>query len=445
MTGIFISRHKKILKYTEEKNFNEIKKILCTLDFHEIAQHINRLKKCKLEIFHILSPEIQSEVIIALNENSKKEILPKMSVIAIASFLHFNDEDDATDILQNIDKMKQDKILSKIAEKKRLKIQRLLSFAKDSAGGLMDLNYIIVKESFTFEDIASKVHEHIEKEHKVPYVILTTTDGKIIGQIPHKNLLFAGPKTPIKLITRKITTIKYSQKQSEIIKNIKNKTDGILGVTDETGIIIGVIHIEDLINVIQSETTKSLFSFAGVKKEELLTDPVWSKVKMRYQWLIINLATAFLASSVVSIFEDTITKISLLAVFMPIVAGQGGNSATQALAVTVRGLSTGVIDWQTAKSVILNEASAGIINGLIIGLIATLIASLIGAPVMLGLILGFSMIINLGVAGLFGALIPFILKSLKIDPAVASSVFVTTITDIVGFFVFLGLGTALLL
>jgi len=148
---------------------------------------------------------------------------------------------------------------------------------------------------------------------------------------------------------------------------------------------------------------------------------------------------------VVSIFEDTITKISLLAVFMPIVAGQGGNSATQALAVTVRGLSTGVIDWQTAKSVILNEASAGIINGLIIGLIATLIASLIGAPVMLGLILGFSMIINLGVAGLFGALIPFILKSLKIDPAVASSVFVTTITDIVGFFVFLGLGTALLL
>jgi magnesium transporter len=431
----------------ENGDLKNIKLDFLHLDFHDVADYINAVKKkaSKITLFLILSEEIQSQVIIRLSEHSKKIIIPELSIIVIARFLQFNDDDDATDILQYLPQEKQNKILQKIKESKRLKLQKLLQFGNDTAGGLMDLNYVIVKDSFSFTDIVEKVQSHIEKEHNVPFVIMTTGEGHVKGYIPHKNLLFGSPNTPPKMLVRSLITVKYSTKHNGLLKIIKKSPQDIIGVIDEKNLMVGIIHIKDLLNFIQAESTKSVFSFAGVNKEESLEDSVLTKVSMRYKWLIINLATAFLASFVVSLFEDTISKLALLAVFMPVVAGEGGNAATQSLAVVVRGLTTGNIDWITAKSIIFKEAVAGFLNGLIVGFFATLVAIFINAPPLLGVILGLSMILNLCLAGFFGALTPLILKRLNIDPAVSSSVFVTTVTDIVGFFVFLGLGTILLL
>jgi magnesium transporter len=175
-----------------------------------------------------------------------------------------------------------------------------------------------------------------------------------------------------------------------------------------------------------------------------MNDKIQTKVKRRYNWLIINLATAFLAAFVVSLFEGTIARLSILAVYMPIVAGQGGNAATQSLAVVVRGLAIGETSWDQTKSVIIKETCTGVINGVITGIIAGLIALLFNGSPMLGVVLTSAMIINLMIAGLFGSLVPFVLKGFKIDPATASTVFVTTATDVFGFLAFLGLGTILL-
>ena len=434
-----------INKFIEKGNFKEVKYLLLKMDFHRIADVINHIQDQKRYVFSLLPPEIQSEVILQLSDQSKSLIVPKLSVYECARFLHFNDEDDATDIIQYLPNSKRQKVLLKLKEPKRKKIEKLLMFGRETAGGLMDLDYIIVKDTFTFKDIADKVQDHISRENKVPFIILTSEEGKVIGFIPHKNLIFSSPNVPVSKMVQKLPLISHKEDQEKILHKVHHLKSDAIGVVDEKGNILGIIHLRDLLRVAQAEATEDVYKFAGVQHEETPGDPIHFKVSMRYKWLIINLATAFLAASVVGIFQNTISKMALLAVFMPIVAGEGGNAATQALAVVVRGIAMNDIDWREAKGIIFNEAMAGLLNGIIVGIIAGIIALFFNGTPMLGVVLGIAMIANLFIAGLFGALVPFILKSLKIDPAIASSIFVTTATDIIGFFVFLGLGTILLL
>ncbi len=436
---------RKVNKLIKQYRYPEIKRLLLKYDFHIISDVINHLDRNPRRIFADLPPEIQAEVILRVHNNLRRDILPKTSMYAIARFLHFNDDDDATDILQFLPAEKRITILERLKETKRKKVERLLKFGKETAGGIMDLDYIIVKDTYTFKDIAEKVQSHIDREGKVPFIILTTEKGQVLGFIPHKNLMFSSRNTPVKDMTQKLPVIKHSEDQEKILSNLQSLRAEAVGVIDDNEQVIGIIHIRDLLKIAQAEATEDIYGFAGVELEETPQDNIFTKVSRRYKWLITNLATAFIAASVVGLFEDTISQMALLAVYMPIVAGEGGNAATQSMAVVVRGLAVDEIPWSEARKIIMKEAFAGLSNGIIVGAISATAAFIFNAPVMLGVVLGVAMIINLFFAGLSGALIPFILKSLKIDPAVASSVFVTTVTDVIGFFAFLGLATVLLL
>ncbi|MFA9289069.1 MAG: magnesium transporter [Weeksellaceae bacterium] len=435
----------KVQHLIDKEEYGQIKHFLLKHDFHEIADVIDHLENSQQRLFTLLPPEIQAEVVLRLNENSKQEILPGLSMYVIARFLHFNDEDDATDILQYLDAEKRTKILERLKNDKRKKIEKLLTFDKETAGGLMDLDFIIVKDTYTMKEIAEKVQTHIANTQRVPFVALTDEKGKAIGYIPHRNLILNRPRSSARQLAIELPIIKHHVDQEKLVEHMKDMKSEAIGVVDDDETILGIVHVKDIIRIAQAEATEDIYSFAGVEKEEAPTDGVFTKVQRRYQWLIINLATAFLAASVVGLFENTIERLSLLAVYMPIVAGEGGNAATQALAVVVRGLAIEEIPWSQAKKIIMKEAFAGMINGVIVGSIAALTAYIFHAPIMLGVVLGISMVVNLFIAGFFGALVPFTLKALKIDPAVASSIFVTTATDIIGFFVFLGLATILLL
>ncbi len=436
---------KKVLKLIQQYKYDDINKLLIKEDFHDVADVINHIKSNQKRIFSELPPEIQAVVILQLNDRSKRIILPNMSMQSIARFLNFNDDDDATQVIQFLIPEKRISILEKLKENKRKKIERLLKFGKETAGRIMDLDYIIVKDTFTFQDIAEKVQGHIDRENKVPFIILAEETGKILGYIPHKNLMFGSRRSTPKELAEALPIIRHSLDQKRILGNLKDLKTETVGVVDDEEKVIGIIHIRELLRIAQAKATQDIYGFAGVEREETPDDPIWTKVNRRYKWLIINLATAFLASAVVGIFEDTISQLAILAVYMPMVAGEGGNAATQSLAVVVRGLAVDEIPWDEARGIIIKESLAGLINGVIIGAVSALTAYLFDAPIMLGVVLGVAMIVNLFFAGLSGALIPFILKSFKIDPAIASSVFVTTVTDIIGFFVFLGLGTLLLL
>lgn len=436
---------KKVLKLIQQYKYDDINKLLVKEDFHDVADIINHIKSNQKRIFADLPPEIQAVVILQLNDRSKRIILPNMTMQSIARFLNFNDDDDATQVIQFLIPEKRLSILEKLKENKRKKIERLLKFGKETAGRIMDLDYIIVKDTFTFQDIAEKVQTHIDRENKVPFIILAEESGKILGYIPHKNLMFGSRRSTPKELAESLPIIRHSLDQKRILGNLKDLKTETVGVVDDDEKVIGIIHIRELLQIAQAKATQDIYGFAGVEREEAPDDSVWTKVNRRYKWLIINLATAFLASAVVGIFEDTISQLAILAVYMPMVAGEGGNAATQSLAVVVRGLAVDEIPWDEARGIILKESLAGLINGIIVGAVSALTAYAFDAPIMLGVVLGIAMIVNLFFAGLSGALIPFVLKTFKIDPAIASSVFVTTVTDIIGFFVFLGLGTLLLL
>lgn len=429
----------------EKKHDKELRVLLTHQDFHIIAQAIDGLSNGKRKTFAILPPEKQAEVALVLNEDSKKRIFPRLPDDVISRFLHFNDEDDATDILQYLSPIRRFTILQHMKEEKRRKIEKLLKFGSETAGGLMDLNFILVKPSFTFRDVLDKVKRHVEGNRDMPTVmVVDESAGHLIGYIPERSLLFPPANATVHQETQPLPMVSHKVDREKVMQIMSRMRSELICVSDEKDQVLGIIHLRDLMKVAQAEATEDIYRFAGVDVEEHALDSAFSKVKRRYNWLLVNLLTAFLAAFVVSLFEDTIAQFAVLAVYMPIVAGQGGNAATQALAVVVRGLALGEINWSKAWSVIRKEALAGTINGIITGVAAAAVLAGFRAPPLLGFILAAAMIVNLFVAGFFGALIPFLLKRLKIDPAVASTVFVTTTTDVCGFFVFLGLARLLM-
>lgn len=427
-----------------EGETEQARQLLAAQNFHLIAKVINRLSDRRRRLFGLLRPEIQAEAALMLSEHSRQEIFAQMSDEEIAQFLQFSDEDDAADVLQRLPPERGEGIIGKIKADKQAKIEHLFRFAPETAGGLMDLNFIIVKPTYTFKDVAEKVQKHYEKEGKMPFIIITDEQGKLLGHLSYKQLITSSPAVPISDIVRPLTAVPYHTDQEEVMHLAQDESADVIGVTDDSGLVLGVVHVRDLLQIAETEATEDIYRFAGVHRDEEIGDPAMFKVRRRWLWLLINLGTAVLASFVVSRFSDSISQVALLAVFMPMVAGEGGNAATQALAVVVRGLAVGEVSWPEARKVIAREALAGAMNGVIVGCAAAGMAFLFHAPVTLALVLGFALIVNLFVAGLFGAAVPFILKRLKIDPATASSIFVTTATDVFGFLVFLGLGTLLL-
>ena len=215
-------------------------------------------------------------------------------------------------------------------------------------------------------------------------------------------------------------------------------------VVDEENKLVGVITVDDVIDVLKDEATEDLYRLAGVSGDERVETPAWEALKKRLPWLGVNLGTAFLAASVVAAFEHTISRATALAVFMPIVAGMGGNAGTQTLTVIVRGLALGELSWANARKALFKEAAIGLGNGVALGVVAALVAWVTKGNPMLGLLLGMAMICNMLVASTAGTLVPLGLKAMKVDPALASSVFITTFTDVVGFASFLGLATIFL-
>lgn len=420
-----------------------LRSLLLNRSVGELAHLINVLERGKRKVFAFLPPETQAEVVLRLDEPNREYILPKLSDHALARFLHFNEEDDAADFLQVLPEERRSAVLHLVKPEKAAKIAKLLAYDAQTAGGLMDLNFLPVPMAATLPEIVARVRAHRETHRQTPTVVVTE-GGPVRGFISHKNLFLASPGATAATLMLRLPLVRSGTDQERILAVTARERVDVLGVTDDRDQFLGVIHLRDLLRVAESEATEDVYRFAGVNPEEEMLGSPWTAIRMRCGWLIVNLATAFLASFVVSLFQGTIAAFAILAVYMPIVAGMGGNAGTQALAVAVRGLALSDITPRQKTFLIGKEMLAGAANGCINGVIVAIIVLLLRQPPALALVLGLAMVINLVIAGLFGALIPLILKSLRVDPAVASTVFVTTATDCFGFFAFLGLATLLL-
>jgi magnesium transporter len=276
---------------------------------------------------------------------------------------------------------------------------------------------------------------------------LYVVDGRrhLVGVTSLRRLLLVSPETPLKrIMTPDVISVRVDTDQEEVARQVASYNLLAVPVVDEENKLVGVITVDDVIDVIKDEATEDLLRLAGVSGDERVAAPASEALRKRLPWLAVNLATAFVAASVVALFEGTISRATALAVFMPIVAGMGGNAATQTLTVIVRGLALGELGWSNARKALMKEAAVGLGNGVVLGVIAAGVAWVAKGDPMLGLLLGMAMVLNMFVAATAGTLVPLGLKALKVDPALASSVFITTFTDVVGFAAFLGLATIFL-
>ncbi|HUP41000.1 MAG TPA: magnesium transporter, partial [Vicinamibacterales bacterium] len=274
------------------------------------------------------------------------------------------------------------------------------------------------------------------------YLYIVDARGHLVGVTSLRRLLLVSPETPLKrIMTSDPISARVDMDQEEVARLVASYNLLAIPVVEEANKLAGVITVDDVIDVIKDEATEDLYRLAGVSSDERVFTPASESFRKRMPWLIVNLATAFLAAAVVGVFQQTIASWVALAVFMPIVAGMGGNAATQTLTVIIRGIALGELTWSNSRKALLKNLLVGVGNGLVTGTIAAVVAWTMNGDYRLGIILAMAMVINLFVAGLAGTLIPLGLKALKIDPALASAVFITTFTDVCGFASFLGLAT----
>jgi magnesium transporter len=305
----------------------------------------------------------------------------------------------------------------------------------------MNPNVFALAEDMTVGESITALQTSRDVE-MVFYLYVVDARGHLVGVTSLRRLLLVSPETPLKrIMTADPISARVDMDQEEVARLVASYNLLAIPVVDEQNKLVGVITVDDVIDVIKDEATEDLYRLAGVSSDERVFTPATESLRKRMPWLIVNLATAFLAAGVVGIFQSTISGWVALAVFMPIVAGMGGNAATQTLTVIVRGIALGELTWSNSRKALAKELLVGIGNGLVVGSIAAVVAWIMNGDPRLGILLALAMVVNLFVAGLAGTLIPLGLKALKIDPALASAVFITTFTDVAGFASFLGLAT----
>lgn len=399
--------------------------------------------KYRIALFLSLPVNRQLKVLKRLPLNIQVQILSQIDKGVVLAILEYADPDESTDMLRHLPTHRQKELLTELSESLQEDISLLLQFDPKTAAGLMSLNYVQVEDTENMADIAKKIKKHEKRTGKFP-LILVLHEGQIKGYLPNYKLAYATAGEAIASYVQPISTMAYTTSSQSVIRHFFDHPHSKVAVLNQDGMILGVLYADDVLRVISQEEISSLYDFAGVNETETVFDSIKKKVSSRYKWLIINLATAFLASATVSFFDDTIAKYVLLAVYMPIVSGMGGNAATQTLAILVRGIAMQEIELKTAWPTLRKELGAAFVNGLINGFLVAAVVLIFNHDPLLALVLALAMVSNLLVAAFAGTLVPLIMHKLGKDPATSATVFITTATDVLGFLSFLGLATLIL-
>ncbi len=320
-------------------------------------------------------------------------------------------------------------------------VGELLEYKEQTAGRIMNPKVFALSEDMTAGEAITALQGSRDVE-VVFYLYVIDVRRHLVGVVSLRRLLLVSPPTPLKrIMTTDLISVRVDMDQEEVARLVASYNLLAIPVVDEENKLVGVITVDDVIDVIKDEATEDVYRLAGLTGDDRVFSSPSESLRKRLPWLIVNLATAFLAASVVALFQHTISVVTALAVFMPVVAGMGGNAATQTLTVIVRGIALGELTWSNSRKALFKETLVGLGNGLACGLVGALVVFVFKGDYWLGTILGMAMVINMFIAATAGTLIPLALRAMKIDPALASSVFITTLTDVFGFLSFLGLGT----
>ena len=443
------TRHRRNLKTVNRAlasgALSEVRQVLNNLPGAEAAHLLESSPPREREIlWQLLNQEQETEVLQYLGEEVRVELLRDLPTEELVELIEDLDTDDLADLLQELPEQVTSRVLAGLDAQNRERLEQVMNYPEDTAGGLMNTDVITVRPEITF----SVVQRYLRRLGDIPKttdnLLVVNRKNQFVGVLPLTRVLISDPGTSVReaMITD-VEAIPATQDAHEVAKLFERLDLVTAPVVDDNGMLVGRITIDDVVDVIMEEAEHSLMGMAGLDEDEDTFGSVWQTVRRRALWLGINLLTALAASAVISLFEDTLEKVVALAVLMPIVASMGGIAGSQTLTLVIRAMALGQVQAGNTRYLLTKELAVGALNGLLWALVIGATAALWFDDPSLGVIIGCAMILNLVVAAGAGALIPMVMKRMGIDPALAGSVVLTTVTDIVGFMAFLGLATLL--
>lgn len=387
-----------------------------------------------------LTDEKLAMVLEHADENIQLKIISYLTNEKILKIFGYMQKDDIADILGMLKIYKRKELLNLMIEGDRKILTSLLGYKEDSAGGIMTTEFIIFKQDMTIKDTLKEIKKMAPKNELLDTLFISDNTRKVVGTVELRDVLINDNDTILADISSKnFISVEPEIDQEEVAAMFRKYDLTVLPVVNKKQIILGIITVDDVMDVMVEEQTEDILKMGGVAKEETLNSTFWDSVKLRLPWLVINLLTAFLAALTVKAFEGTIAKVVALSSTMSMVTGMGGNAGTQTVSIIIRNIAMGNIELKDALPQLKKEILLGLVNGLVIGIITGIVVGMIYQNVYLGIIILLAMVGNLIVSGIFGLLVPLVLQKLKVDPALSSSIFLTTATDVLGFFIFLSL------
>jgi len=411
----------------------------------EVLKIIKHRPKERIKAMRSLSTGEQSAVFTELSPHVQQALLADLKDGEIVDMVDHLDPRRAEKVLTRIkDEGRRKHIIKKLKSEAKDKIEYFLRFHPKATTALINFNYVLLSSRATVGDAAEAAEEHFEDTGRFPELLLHER-GRLIGEVPLSVLVRQRNSALIRRFVQPVETITYRAEVPEIVNKLINSQKKKVMVLDYDESVLGLIYADDALSLFGKLPAETLYNMSGLDESEQPFDSAFNKFNHRYRWLVVNLATCFMAGGVIYLFEDTVDRLVVLSMYIPIVAGMGSNAGSQTFAVMLRGIILGTINLRNSWPAIKREVIAGLYNGLLIGALVSIISLLWNQSLMLGVVVGLSMIGVHIVAGFFGALLPLFLKHLGKDPASITNIFITTATDIFGLFLLLGLGTWLLL
>ena len=430
----------------EHEDVTRLHMLLDPLHPADIADLLEQVSDgLRSRLLHMWKGGIVGDVLSELDESIREDIIDGLNATELADAVRDLDSDDVVDLLENLDEPQQEAILDALDDAERMVVEQSLSFPQDSAGRLMQREVVMAPEHWTVGQAIDYLRRHQDLPEQFYHIILIDPRMRPTGYVTLGKLLGATTAAPLQeIIEDSFRTIPAEQPEKDVAYAFNHYHLISAPVVDADNRLVGVITIDDAMTVLDEEYEEDMMRLAGVG-EGSLSDHVIETLKGRFPWLAANLCTAILASMVISMFEATIAQFVALAVLMPIVASMGGNAGTQSLTVAVRAIATKNLTTSNVWRVIRREVLVGLLNGIIFAVVLGLVGFFWFGSSIIGWVLALAMVLNMVIAGLAGTVVPVLLEKIGVDPALASGAFVTTVTDVVGFFAFLGLAAWMLL
>ena len=434
----------KIRAELSEGNWDEVTSLLESLRRSDQADIFSDMQpEQQQEILPLLNPENSADILEELEDEDVFEIANRMETDSLVEIVDEMEPDEAADLLGDISSEQAEEVLQRIDESDE--VRYLLEHPDETAGGVMTALDVRIQQDMTVDEAIWHLRHLSPTSENIYYLFVQDEQDLLVGVVSLRDLVVAKPGTIIRAIMdQDPISIQVAADQEEAARLMQRYDLLALPVVDDEGKLVGMITYDDLLDVLEDEATEDIYRLGGIPKEQPADVPLFAAMKTRLPWLVLNLVTALISATVLSLFENTIAQVAVLAAFFPIVAGVSGSAATQTLTVTVRGLALGDIAPKEGLRTLVRELLLGLVNGISIGLLVAVIALIWKGTPLLGLVVGASTMLNMLCAGLAGVIVPLLMQQLKFDPALASPILVTTTTDTLGYFFYLGLATLMI-